>query len=178
MAYGGDVRVVCGEVTLTATIRENEFQIRFYVVPDEAIEMQVLIGMDFLSGVDYTISPGEVRVKKYRSNYPETAETDAKWIRRVAEYVVDDEVTIPHQYCDKVTDKVVELIETPEKPVVAANQLTITLSNNDVVCENPRHLAQLEKEVVKKQISEWLEKGIAQPSQSEYAKEDGSYRVC
>ena len=65
------------------------------------------------------------------------------------------------------------------------NQLTITLSDLNVVCENPRRLAQLEKEVVCKQIQEWHDEGIIQPSQSEYAspivvvlKKDGSYRVC
>ncbi|KAL1397415.1 hypothetical protein pipiens_000031, partial [Culex pipiens pipiens] len=128
--FGGDVRVVCGEVALTATIGEEEFPIRFYVVPNEAIDMQVLIGMDFLSGVDYSISPGEVRVKKYRPSDAEPADVDVKWIRRVAEYVAEDEVTVPYQY----RDEVLELIEnyTPEKPVVAANQLTITLSDNDV----------------------------------------------
>ncbi|KAL1380801.1 hypothetical protein pipiens_013916 [Culex pipiens pipiens] len=90
--FGGDVRIVCGEVALTATIGEEEFPIRFYVVPNEAIDMQVLIGMDFLSGVDYSISPGEVRVKKYRPSDAEPADVDVKWIRRVAEYLALDRV--------------------------------------------------------------------------------------
>lgn len=59
----------------------------------------------------------------------------------------------------KYRDEVLAMIEnySPSQSVVAANELSIKLKDDDAVCENPRRLAQLEKEV---------------------AKKDGSYRVC
>ncbi|XP_055542572.1 uncharacterized protein LOC129728180 [Wyeomyia smithii] len=156
--YGGGVDVVIGETVLNAFVENEEHTICFYVVPCEAIDIPMLIGMDFLGKVDYAI----------------TSEGDC---------TSDDDITVPPKY----REQVLELIENykPETSVRPVNELRINLTDNEIVCEYPRRLAGLEKEVVKKQIDEWLDEGIIQPSTSEYAspivvvpKKDGTRRVC
>ncbi|XP_055632935.1 uncharacterized protein LOC129773362 [Toxorhynchites rutilus septentrionalis] len=181
--YGGNVHVVCGEAVLKMFLGNNEYEIRVYIVPLSAIDMQMLIGMDYLGSVDYAITPSGVRIEKWATEESDPDINDVKWIRRIEEYVDVKEVIVPYKY----RGQVMELIEnyTPATNVRAANELTIRLMDNDIVCENPRRLAPVEKEVVKRQIDEWLKNGIIQPSTSEYSsaivvvpKKDGSRRVC
>ena len=84
--YGGKVNTVCGELDLEAEIEEEKYVVRFYVVPVDAIDMQLLIGMDFLNSVDYAITPDGARVKKFPPKVEELEQSDAKWIRRVEEW--------------------------------------------------------------------------------------------
>nr|XP_029729127.1 uncharacterized protein K02A2.6-like [Aedes albopictus] len=178
--YGGDVKAVCGESVLNISIENEVYEILVYVVPQQAIDMKMLIGMDFLRVVDYSITTDGVQIKKIPVIEPEC---EAKWIRRIEEYVGKNEIVVPYQYREEVMD----LIESyePASSVTASNTLKIKLCDNEVVCMNPRRLAPLERDVVKKQIDEWLVNGIIQPSESEYAsavvvvpKKDGSRRVC
>ncbi|XP_053699437.1 uncharacterized protein LOC128746413 [Sabethes cyaneus] len=178
--YGGSVKEVCGKSMLNVSIENEVFEILVYVVPIEAIDMEMLIGMDFLCSVNYSITPQGVKVEKFPTKEPES---DVKWIRRIEEYVGTNEFDVPHKYRDKVISSIESY--SPEASVTAANKLKIKLCDNEVVCVNPRRLAPLEKDVVKKQINEWLANGIIQPSESEYAsavvvvpKKDGSRRVC
>ncbi|XP_058448859.1 uncharacterized protein LOC131428832 [Malaya genurostris] len=181
--YGGDVSVVCGEAILRMLIENDEYEIRVYVVPNSAIDMPMIIGMDYLQRVDYAITPSGVRITKLSVEDSVTDACDEKWIGLIEEYMNANEITVPYQY----RDQIMQLIENykPATKVKATNELQIRLTNNDIVCENPRRLAPLEKDVVKKQVDEWLRDGIIQPSDSEYAsaivvvpKKDGSRRVC
>lgn len=75
------VRGYGGETNLNAVIDDDDYVVRFYVVPVNAIDMQLLIGMDFLNGVDYSITPDGARVKKYLPMSEESEQCEVKWIR-------------------------------------------------------------------------------------------------
>lgn len=94
--YGGGVSSVRGKTTISATIDEESFDIQFYVVPCEAIDSPMLIGMEFLSSVDYSITPEGVTIKKYRTD--ETVGIETKWIRRIAGYIDENELLVPTKY--------------------------------------------------------------------------------
>ncbi|XP_058064691.1 uncharacterized protein LOC131214326, partial [Anopheles bellator] len=181
--YGGEISTVDGEVKLNTIIDDESYDIRFYIVPNTAINVQLLIGMDFLNEVNYAITPDGVKVKKYHLPNDETERCEAEWIRCIAEVVDDKELSAPYPFRGDIK-KMVENYH-PKESVVATNTLTIRMKDDEITCDNPRRLAPLEKEVVKKQIDEWMKNGIIQPSESEYAspvvvvpKKDGSYRVC
>lgn len=83
--------------------------------------------------------------------------------------------------------KLVELIQSyaPAKQVLTSVTTKIVLTDSEAVWQRPRRLAPKEKEILKKQVKEWLENGIIHPSKSEYTssvvivpKKDGSDRVC
>lgn len=64
-------------------------------------------------------------------------------------------------------------------------ELNIQLTDEIPVYQRPRRLSHMEKEIVDKQMNEWLEDGTIRPGNSDYAspvvvipKKDGSYRVC
>jgi len=64
-------------------------------------------------------------------------------------------------------------------------ELSIVLKNDTPIYQNPRRLPPKEKEIVDKQVNDWLSEEIIEPCSSEYAspvvvvkKKDGSPRLC
>lgn len=94
LGYGGGKKVVCGESVLVVSIENESYEILVYVVPKKAIDVKVLIGMDFQRGVNYSTTPEGVRIKKFAKEEPDC---DAKWIRRIEEYVGVSEIDVLNQ---------------------------------------------------------------------------------
>ncbi|XP_055604807.1 uncharacterized protein LOC129753039 [Uranotaenia lowii] len=182
--YGGNAKAVCGKALLDVSIGNQSYEMLVYVVPKEAIDMKVLVGMDFLCGVNYSITRDGVRISKLpKESYDDDHDISLKWIHVIEEYGDIGEIDVPYKYRDEVKNLIRNY--QPVSSVTAANKLKITLCDSDVVCVNPRRLAPFEKEIVKKQTDDWLANGIIQPSHSEYSsavvvvpKKDGSRRVC
>lgn len=63
--------------------------------------------------------------------------------------------------------------------------MNIVLKNQEPVRARPRRLSVQEKQILQKQVDEWLRDGIVKPSRSAYSsavvivkKKDGSHCVC
>lgn len=72
-----------------------------------------------------------------------------------------------------------------EQPKLTNIKLHINLKNETPIFHSPRRLPFVERDVVDKQVEEWLRDGIIEPCASDYAsqvvvikRKDGSPRVC
>lgn len=81
------------------------------------------------------------------------------------------DVDISHIIDDNIKAKLYETINSyvTEKKQEADIKMKLVLKDDEPVYQCARHLSPGEKEIVNTQINEWIEKGIVQPSTSEYA---------
>ncbi|XP_040173678.1 uncharacterized protein LOC120906229 [Anopheles arabiensis] len=180
--YGGKKSNVCGELTIRATIDEVEEKIRFVVVPSNSIDTKVLIGIDVLKRVNYVITNGHAKITKQQEEEEKPTSVDDRWVYRIV-CESHQEIDAPSNYRRVICDMVNNY--EPAKISNVESEMKILVNNEEVVRTLPRRIAPLEKEVVRKQVREWLNDGIIQPSRSPYAsavvvvpKKDGSHRVC
>ncbi|GFT57477.1 hypothetical protein TNCV_4515621 [Trichonephila clavipes] len=73
----------------------------------------------------------------------------------------------------------------PNKIKTTDIELSITVTDDKSICHSPRRLPFTERDIVDKQIDEWIQNGVIEPCSSAYAsqvlvvrKKDGSPRVC
>lgn len=161
-----------GSFTGKIQMDESYFESKFYIVDDNAIPTGIILGNPILNEVELNFKVEGVSAKKVLH------------LTTTTEY---DEVT--YDIGDsRYTDKIRQMIEDydPKNRKKESNvELKIILSDENPIYQSPRRLAPLEKEIVNKQIDEWLDKGIIQPSKSDFAspivlakKKDGSFRLC
>lgn len=98
-----------------------------------------------------------------------------------------DEVDLNHVKDVRVKERVQELLRGyyPEKTKDSGVRMHLILKDEVPIHQNPRRLSAEQRSVVSEIINEWIDKGIARPSQSEYAspivvvkKKNGEPRLC
>lgn len=156
------------EVCITTDEADVSVTLNCEIVSSEVSNVPVLLGKDLLGQINVLIEKGRVKFEK---------PTDINNIFTIEADALED--VIPPDIKCIIDDY------KPNPNFKTDIQTTIVLRNDERVYQNPRRLAQKEKEIVEKQIAEWLEKKIISPSSSEYAspivlakKKDLSLRLC
>lgn len=156
------------EVCITTDDTDVSVTVKCEIVSAEVSNVPVLLGKDLLGQINVLIEKGHVKFEK---------PTDVNNIFTIEADALDD----------KIPQEIQKLIDDykPNPNFKTDIQTNIVLKSDERVYQNPRRLAQKEKEVVEKQIADWLEKKIISPSISEYAspivlakKKDLSLRLC
>ncbi|XP_053956208.1 uncharacterized protein LOC128861858 [Anastrepha ludens] len=156
---------VLGEFTTQVVVDELSTQHTFLVVKDSKINVDAIVGYDFLK-------------KFLMTNAGETS-------YNVLNVHSSNEVDVDPKYKEAVK----QLIDNYKPSFIQSNshiKLNIVpKSNNIIFRESPSRLSVMEREFVRKQVAEWLQKGIIRESCSEVdskvvlaKKKDGSYRLC
>jgi len=151
----------------------EQFPFTIHVVPSETTNTSFIIGSDVLATAEMIINAKGITVRKTSSirfltqintieeQALDTGSTDPK-IREETEEVVKS-------YRVDKTEVSMRIIPKDEKPIF----------------QKPRRLPAPEREIVEKQVTEWLNNGVIEESTFEYAssvvivkKKDDSPRVC
>lgn len=147
-----------------------------------------MIGTDFLRMVEVNMKCGEIFVKPMHEmspndeiNFPEILNIDVICEREENRADVSHVENVIHK---QILTDLVNNYE-PQKSREMDIIMKLVLKDDELIYQSPRRLSQTEKEVVNKQIEQWITEGIVQPSLSEYAspivlvrKRDGSFRLC
>ena len=158
-------------------IDDEDYPLTLIVVPDDAMDDDVLIGRDILQFAELVVSGTGTIVKK---------KIPASFLA----YIQVPEETIAN--IDQIPDVAVRekfkcLVRSyePKRSKSTDVKLSITLSDEKPICQRPRRLSVREKEIVENQVKEWLDNNIIEPCSSDFAspvvvvqKKDGSPRVC
>lgn len=157
-------------------IDDDTFSTDFYVVSEDTLKLPAIIGNDVLDQAVVTISKVGIKVTK---------EKPGAYLYRI-DVVAAQELDIGEAPEETVAEikRMVEEYE-PRKEKTTNVEMSVTMKMEQPIYSQPRRLAPAEKEVAEKQIQQWLEEGIIQPSSSEYAspvvvttKKDGTPRLC
>ena len=167
-----------GRTRINVSIDSESYELVAHVVSDEIIPHSLLIGTDFLNGVDVHIREGVVKITKINDNVPEVYKIDL---------IEQNEVDLSHIICSYVKDDVKNLIGNYEAKAVkdAGVKMNIILKDDVPIYQPARRLSVAEKVEVDVHINEWLNSGIIRPSVSDYAspvvlvkKKNGKTRLC
>ncbi|XP_024877102.1 uncharacterized protein LOC112457984, partial [Temnothorax curvispinosus] len=189
------------------TIQDEVYRNEVYVVPVETMDTRMLMGKDLLKQMDIRILGGQTTFRKITAiedgtpvhevkgeesvpgNRPKDEDGDevsAEWERgglSTINYVEPDEVSVRGPYAEEIK----KLIDDykPIKQVRPKVEMKIVLKDQEPVRAKPRRLSVQERQILQKQVDEWLRDGIIKPSRSPYSsavvlvkKKDGTYRVC
>lgn len=177
-----------GSFKTDITVDGGLYPIRMHIVSDALLKYDLLIGADFLSEVNVTINKGIVQIGINKEEH--TADRNIPDICRIECVENVDGIDLTHITNVALKEKVRQMVANyiPERETNAKRtyiEMHIILKDEQPVYQRARRLAPTEKKIVNKQIEEWVQKGIVQPSLSEYAspivlvdKKDGSKRLC
>lgn len=153
----------------------EEFKTRIYIVSDKDIPVEAVIGNELLYEVNLTMTKGEIKLTRNESD----AEKETKQLMCMMITEKDDNET---------PEAIQTMIDNyqPKHPNVNSNvQMTIRLTDDIPVYEQPRRLPFAHCEKVEKQIADWIKDGVVKRGSSPYAcnvlvkpKKDGTDRVC
>jgi len=127
---------------------------------------------------EITINADGIKFNKVQSNMflAQIDKVDKKFIN------MDNVLNISSKICEKV--KAVVAAYKPNKCKTTNVNMRIVLKDDKPVFQKPCHLPLIEREIVDRQIENWLRDGIIESCTSEYAsplviitKKDGSSRV-
>ncbi|XP_011688730.1 PREDICTED: uncharacterized protein K02A2.6-like [Wasmannia auropunctata] len=166
-----------GYFQTTINIDNEEFLVQVYVVPNSAMTLDMIIGRDVLSQANVTIAQGEVTVTKEKQSV------------FLTDINVFDEpsLDIGEQVSEEAKNEIKRLMMsyTPSRSKTTSVEMNIVVKSEKPIYQRPRRLPTVERDIVEKQVHDWLKDGIVKPCSSEYAspvvvvkKKDGSSRVC
>lgn len=158
-------------------IDDEELKLELHVVPSNAMPMVMIIGNNILEQAELTLKQDEVVISKIPRDV---------FLTQI-EIMPNPEVDLSHIADEFTKSEVARLVMSyePKKTKTTEVTMNIVVKEERPIYNRPRRLSLPEREIVEKQIEEWLRDGIIETCSSEYAspalvvrKKDGSPRVC
>lgn len=177
---GNVTTAVLGEFAAQVEVDGLKTEHTFLVVPDAKLNVDVIVGYDFLQKFTITLNSGGYTFALNKEAKVEEAEYNV--FNVVNSNTVLD---VDFKYAKAVT-QFIDNYKPINNPVSCPIKLSIVPNCTNIAFrESPSRLPAPEREFVQKQIDEWLQQGIVRESCSDVAskvvlakKKDGSYRVC
>lgn len=166
-----------GRFEMTVHFDEGELKLELHVVPSEAMAMSIIIGSNILEQAELILKRDEVVISKISRDV---------FLTQI-EVAPESEVDFNHITDKFIKSEVTKLVTSyrPKKTKTTEVTMSIVVKEERPIYNRPRRLPLPEREIVEKQIEEWLNDGIIETCSSEYAsavlvvrKKDGSLRVC
>jgi predicted aspartyl protease len=168
-----------GIAEVTMNVDDDDFDLKMHIVAESVTKHDMILGNDFLKTVELNYKHGDAKISKLNDE-PESE------ICKI-DCIVEEDVDLSHINDENVKHNVKQMIEayTPTNEKQVDMKARIILNDDTPVAQCARRLAHVEKEIVNKQIAEWLDDGIIRQSTSDYAspvvlvkKKDKSSRLC
>lgn len=157
----------CGVVKLDITIDNCLYRdTTFYVMPNDSVPFQMIIGNDFLQNVMMFMKDCMV----WLLPKDDWMNPNYEWLKDVV-YFSSSVDCLAHVSNPAVKEEVTRLVTSyvPQKNKEAPIELKIVLKDDLPVSQRPRRISFKEQEDVDRQIQEWLDDGIIRVSYSEYS---------
>ncbi|XP_018357329.1 PREDICTED: uncharacterized protein LOC108757418 [Trachymyrmex cornetzi] len=136
-------------------IDNESFQSVVYVVPDDVMSMEAVIGNELLSQAELKVGPEGISITKIHEDmvFP-------------VNYVTEEEMQdTSHIICREKRKEVEHLIADyqPRKVKNADIEMTITVNDDRKVTVRPRRLPFHERKIVDEQVEQWIKDKIVEP---------------
>lgn len=163
-------------------IDDEDFETKIYIINDDEIYDEMIIGMELLYEHEVIFNRGEILIKKI-DEHKEKVESNGE----VAAIMNIITAMDNNEEFNELPTCVKRMIEDykPNRSHKTNIELNLQLTDDIPVYQRLRRLAPVEKDIVEKQIKEWLQDGVIKPGNSDYAspvvivkKKDGSSRIC
>lgn len=157
----------------------SKFDAEIFVIKDELVNFDLILGMDVINQGTLTISTNGVRLDK-------TESPSDNFLINIVNVLDDHEIDLNHISDSNLKHELYNMIRnySPNKTKTVDVKMKIILNDEIPVFSSPRRLPQVEQKIVEAQVEEWLEKGIIKKS-SDFSsqivlvkKKDKSLRLC
>ncbi|GFS76714.1 retrovirus-related Pol polyprotein from transposon 297 [Trichonephila clavipes] len=174
---------VIGSFNSTVSIDNQDFPVKINVVPNHSMNFDIIIGCNLIKQANLTITPDSVMFSKLQNEVSDAS--PQPFVFAITDDIpkFDIGLEIPKQTRNDVVALLV--CYRPNKIKTTDTELSITVTDDKPIYHSPRRLPFTERDIVDKQIDEWIQNGVIEPCSSAYAsqvlvvrKKDGSPRVC
>ncbi|GFX75297.1 retrovirus-related Pol polyprotein from transposon 297 [Trichonephila clavipes] len=174
---------VIGSFNSTVSIDNQDFPVKINVVPNHSMNFDIIIGCNLIKQANLTITPDSVMFSKLQNEVSDAS--PQPFVFAITDDIPKFDIgpEIPKQTRNDVEALLV--CYRPNKIKTTDIELSITVTDDKPIYHSPRRLPFTERDIVDKQIDEWIQNGVIEPCSSAYAsqvlvvrKKDGSPRVC
>ncbi|GFW61709.1 transposon Ty3-G Gag-Pol polyprotein [Trichonephila clavipes] len=174
---------VIGSFNSTVSIDNQDFPVKINVVPNHSMNFDIFIGCNLIKQANLTITPDSVMFSKLQIEVSDAS--PQPFVFAITDDIPKFDIgpEIPKQTRNDVEALLV--CYRPNKIKTTDIELSITVTDEKPIYHSPRRLPFTERDIVDKQIDEWIQNGVIEPCSSAYAsqvlvvrKKDGSPRVC
>ncbi|GFX09530.1 retrovirus-related Pol polyprotein from transposon 297 [Trichonephila clavipes] len=174
---------VIGSFNSTVSIDNQDFPVKINVVPNHSMNFDIVIGCNLIKQANLTITPDSVMFSKLQNEVSDAS--PQPFVFAITDDIPKFDIgpEIPKQTRNDV--EALLICYRPNKIKTTDIELSITVTDDKPIYHSPRRLPFTERDIVDKQIDEWIQNGVIEPCSSAYAsqvlvvrKKDGSPRVC
>lgn len=179
-----------GYVNVKVDVDDECYDDICFIIEDQENFPDLIIGLSLINQGELTVNESGVTMKKVHKKTTEDDNKNNEWsLKPMCALIMETQTTVPdliHIRIERVKKEVKNLVtqykpnKTKEFPV----ELKLILNDKIPVYQRTRRFPPKLKEIVDKQVNEWLENGVIRPSVSDFAvpvvpvpKKDGSTRI-
>ncbi|UYV78035.1 hypothetical protein LAZ67_15003280 [Cordylochernes scorpioides] len=151
----------------------------FYIVPEDSMKVEVIIGDEMLKEVHFSVVGDNIQIKPIQDD----------WIGQIGDVFHTEScpLDLAHITDPQLAKDILSIQKNynPKEIKTTSIETIIILKTEVPLYQHPRRLSQKEAQEVDAQIDEWLKQGIIQKGNSEYAspivlvkKKNGKTRIC
>lgn len=161
-------------------IEGEQFESVFYILSDEDIPTEMIIGNELLfSGeVLLSIKDGKMAIKRVEGEKSQVVSEEKAMMCMLMEKEGEHDF-LPIEVKQLISNYV------PKRVLETNIELKVELTDKTPIYQKPRRFAPVEKATINKQVDEWLKNGVIKAGSSDFAfqvvlakKKDNSDRVC
>ncbi|GAB0100673.1 hypothetical protein DMENIID0001_167470 [Sergentomyia squamirostris] len=159
----GGVRVKSkGVVTINMCIEGIRCdQVEFHVVPTNAMQQEMLLGIAILKFINVEISVGDLKISAIKENIPEVSDSEnnsaVSEMMNILVNCENDDLDVPEKYYDTVREMINNYV--PDQNAKCNVVAKIVMTDEAPISCNPRRFSEWEQELIDKQVDEWLVNG-------------------
>ncbi|KFM69520.1 hypothetical protein X975_14634, partial [Stegodyphus mimosarum] len=159
---------IIGYFQTIINIDNQDFPANIRVIPNHSVQFSLIVGCDVIKNAKLTITPDGI----YFSQPEQYFETKPESFI----FAINDDVPafdIGSNVSKETRAAAERLLNSyaPNKTKTTDIKLNITLSDDKLIFHPPRRLPFVEREIVGKQLNEWLKLKIIEPCSSPYASQ-------
>ncbi|GFX54930.1 retrovirus-related Pol polyprotein from transposon 297 [Trichonephila clavipes] len=160
---------VIGSFNSTVSIDNQDFPVKINVVPNHSMNFDIIIGCNLIKQANLTITPDSVMFSKLQNEVSDAF--PQPFVFAITDDIpkFDIGTEIPKQTRNDVEALLV--CYRPNKIKTTDIELSITVTDDKPIYHSPRRLPFTERDIVDKQIDEWIQNGVIEPCSSAYASQ-------
>ncbi|GFV02693.1 hypothetical protein TNCV_2743661 [Trichonephila clavipes] len=160
---------VIGSFNSTVSIDNQDFPVKINVVPNHSMNFDIIIGCNLIKQANLTITPDSVMFSKLQNEVSDAS--PQPFVFAITDDIPKFDIgpEIPKQTRNDVEALLV--CYRPNKIKTTDIELSITVTDDKPIYHSPRRLPFTERDIVDKQIDEWIQNGVIEPCSSAYASQ-------
>ncbi|GFW41280.1 retrovirus-related Pol polyprotein from transposon 297 [Trichonephila clavipes] len=160
---------VIGSFNSTVSIDNQDFPVKINVVPNHSMNFDIIIGCNLIKQANLTITHDSVMFSKLQNEVSDAS--PQPFVFAITDDIPKFDIgpEIPKQTRNDVEALLV--CYRPNKIKTTDIELSITVTDDKPIYHSPRRLPFTERDIVDKQIDEWIQNGVIEPCSSAYASQ-------